>query len=313
MSKNRIYGEDVIVRLMSNNGIIPYILDFDSIEIQSLTNVKTYKAIGKKVNRHQSINTGYKITLTRAKRDNHLQALINYNDYHIQKGLEPPLFSIDYIVNHNFKVGNINYNEELNIESSEPNNIKKAPRDRSNQKLSGLTDNALYLANNFLRRNQSIAELQNKTKDTIKDAKKIKGAVNYVKNLFNDTSNIRMEDLKLYKEAKEQADSISGEGFKENYHYKNCQIGEFTSSDTIRTNSLETITLYASHKDNLNDDNMYDDYYIESKMKLQYLQYTGEIAEGSKAKVNNTSQPNYQKIITDSLLMSFEEMYGNLL
>lgn len=313
MTKNRIYGENVIVRIMSNNGITPYILDFDSIEIQSMTTVRTFKAIGKKVNRHQSYNTGYKISLTRAKRDNHLQALINWNDYHIQKGLEPPLFMLDYIVNHTYNISKVDYAEELNIDEFTPNNIRRESKDKNPfQSVKSLTDSALVIANNFTRRNKSIAKLQDAVIDVAKKANFVNTVLDKAKNLFNDDNNIRLEDTARYKELMETAKTMSGNNFKENYQYMNCEIGEFTSSDTIRTNSMETIVLYASHKNNLNDTNIFDDEYLENNIKLEHEKKVKEDIGRSSINLSETYKLDHQKIIENSLKTSYEQMFGNI-
>jgi len=313
MTKNRVYGENVIVRIMSSDGVTPYILDFDSIEIQSMTTVRTFKAIGKKVNRHQSYNTGYKITLTRGKRDNHLQALINWNDYHIQKGLEPPLFMIDYIVNHTYQVKDVIYAEELNIDEFTPNNIRKSSKNKSEfSNLRSLTDASLLIAKNAIRRNEAIAKVQDLVVDISKKASYVNNLASSAKNLFNDKSNQRLEDTAEYKRLMALAKTMSGNGFKENFQYMNCEIGEFTSSDAIRTNSMETIVLYSSHRNNLNDDNLFDDGYIVKNMKLEHTRKTEEQSKELIDNLNDVYKLDYQKIIQESLKASFEKMYGNL-
>lgn len=313
MTKNRVYGENVIVRIMSNDGVVPYILDFDSIEIQSMTSVKTFKAIGKKVNRHQSYNTGYKITLTRAKRDNHLQALINWNDYHIQKGLEPPLFMIDYIINHNYKLDKVNYPEELNIDEFTPNNIKRVQKDKNPfSEVKSLTDKVILVGNTAIRRNEAIAKIQDATLELSKKANYVNNIANGAKKLFSQANSQRLEDRASYKALMATAKSMSGGGFTENYQYVNCEIGEFTSSDAVRTNSMETIVIYASHKNNLNDDNRYDDEYLENNIKLEHEKKVKEEVSSSIDNLSDTYKLNYQKIIEDSLRASFEQIYGNL-
>lgn len=311
MTKNRVYGEQVLVRVMSNNGQHPYILDFDSIEIQSFTINKSYKGIGKKVTRTQSINTGYKIVLTRAKRDNYLQALINYNDFHIQKGLEPPVFMIDYIINHNYSEKSINYESELNDNFKTPNPYQLKPIERPSN---ALTDTIFKVAETALRRNQFIAKLQDSVRDVSKKANTVNNLINTVQDIFTP-NNKNIKDTEEYKKMMELNAKLAGESFKENYKYLNCTIGEFSSNDSPRNNSVETITLYATHRDNFNDNNIYEDEYMVEKVKTDSIDRTNnhiDLSIYNNNKNNNPTSPNIEKAFRDSMYSSFEEIYGNL-
>lgn len=108
MSKQRSFGQDVIVRLSSADGRTNFIIDFDSINVSSLTEGKIKKGIGKRVGRPQSNSSGYKVTLSRTKRDNYLESLVQMNDYYLNSGLDQPIFSLTHTINHPYYTTSIN-------------------------------------------------------------------------------------------------------------------------------------------------------------------------------------------------------------
>ena len=310
MTKNRIYGEDVLVRIMSNDGSVPYILDFDTIEINSLTNVRTYKAIGKRVSKHQSINTGYKITLTRAIRDNYLDALIGHNDYHIQKGLEPPLYMIDYTINHGYKIEDINYENELDDSFSQ-----SAPKQKievQNPITSNLAKKIAGIAGTVANLNPVTANIKNQL---VQGSKIIQTGANLIKagvNLFNSINPAKIQNNATYLQAMRDNSPLTGDGFKQNWQYKNCSIGDFSSTSSPRTNSMQTIVIYATNRDNLNDNNFYDDQYMVEKMKLHHINNTNQIIDKRVKSIDNQA-PEIINAVKNSFIKAFEEMYGDLL
>lgn len=108
MSKSRTFGQDVRVRLYDSNHVTPYIIDFDSIEVESLNESLRKKAIGKKIWNSQTINSGYKVRLSRAKRDNYNQSIQGMIDLLINNGYKAPKFCIEEIVTHPYAVDAIN-------------------------------------------------------------------------------------------------------------------------------------------------------------------------------------------------------------
>jgi hypothetical protein len=109
MSKNRTFGENVRVRLFAEDGITPLVIDFDTITLEQLNKNKTNRAIGKKKSGHQTYNDdGWKIVLTRSKRDNYIQSLIHYHEMALEKGLNPPKYTVQHITTHTYNVTNVN-------------------------------------------------------------------------------------------------------------------------------------------------------------------------------------------------------------
>lgn len=118
MTKARTYGEQVRVRLFSQDGLTPFVIDFDSIDIEELSKNRTNRAIGKKVSSHQRYgNDGWKIVLTRSKRDNYIQSLFHYNEQFLQKGLDAPKFQIEHITTHTYNTANINPFLEFSLDN----------------------------------------------------------------------------------------------------------------------------------------------------------------------------------------------------
>lgn len=113
MSKNRIYGEDVVVRLLSSDGLTPYILEFDEIQVSDESKNKTYKAIGKKISTNQCYDTGYKIVLSRTKRDNQVTSLLKLRDSALNRGLPVPTFTVEKITTHTYSSLSINPLQEF--------------------------------------------------------------------------------------------------------------------------------------------------------------------------------------------------------
>lgn len=102
MSKNRVYGNQVIVRLLTNIGNVPVCIDFDEISIKSKTANKTNRSIGKKIDSNQLQSSGYEITLTRSKRDNYIQSLSQFLDNQIHSGFNAVQFKIEHVTEHNY-------------------------------------------------------------------------------------------------------------------------------------------------------------------------------------------------------------------
>lgn len=113
MSKNRIYGEDVVVRLLSSDGLTPYILEFDEIQVSDESKNRSYKAIGKKINTNQCYDTGYKIVLSRTKRDNQITSLLKLRDSALNRGLPVPTFTVEKITTHTYSSLSINPLQEF--------------------------------------------------------------------------------------------------------------------------------------------------------------------------------------------------------
>lgn len=318
MTVNRIYGQDVLVRLFSNDGITPYIVDFDTIEINSLTTTQSYKGIGRKLQKHQSINSGYKIVLTRAKRDNHLQALVHFNDYHIQKGLEQPFFKLDYIVNHTYNIKNYNVIKRLSgnqdpLFSSTKNIVMN---DGTNFKIPSLLTNLVANgAEALLKKNDGIKQAI----DTVKDGKKlidgIGTKVKAITKLFQDSASRTIYTQPLYQELKARINFLppdAKDNFVEEYYYNNCVIGEFSSSDRVNENSIETITLYATDKNIMSEDNFYDDKYMMESFEEQ-LNTELKKNQDNIIKIVDQKQSNILDDIKKNFNKTLEEIYGNLL
>lgn len=113
MSRAKVFGEDITIRLLSDDESTPLILDFDACEIASLRTNKMYKAIGKRISKPHSSTSGYKIILTRAKRDNYIEALTQYLDFFAEKGLDFPTFTVERIVNYQYAKSEINPENEF--------------------------------------------------------------------------------------------------------------------------------------------------------------------------------------------------------
>lgn len=113
MSKNRIYGEDVVVRLLSSDGLTPYILEFDEIQVSDESKNRSYKAIGKKISTNQCYDTGYKIVLSRTKRDNQITSLLKLRDSALNRGLPVPTFTVEKITTHTYSSLSINPLQEF--------------------------------------------------------------------------------------------------------------------------------------------------------------------------------------------------------
>ena len=96
------------------------------------------------------------------------------------------------------------------------------------------------------------------------------------------------------------------------YNYNNCVIGEFSSSDRVSENSIETITLYATDKGINSDENYYDDEYLGDKFGIQLTEGL-ESKKDQVLKKLDTNKPQIIDEVKRAFNKSLEEIYGNLI
>ena len=80
MSTTRVYGQQVIVKLFDASNRQSFLVEFDSISIDRIQNNQQYKTIGKSMAKHHEIINGYRIELSRSKRDSFLDEFIDLCD-----------------------------------------------------------------------------------------------------------------------------------------------------------------------------------------------------------------------------------------
>lgn len=272
MTRAKVFGEDVLITLKSNDTLTPLILDFDSCEVTSLRQNHSYKSISKKVTRTISASTGYKIVLTRAKRDNYIEAISQYIDFFTQRGLEPPLFSLERVVNMQYGV------DEIIPQSEFFGQEERQIQQRANEAIKRSQASAEAKKNQLLRIGGEIANLATNNIPAVANAnRKIGQTLNQIQNAQNNLSSFisKATALNPFSPANAMDDpewiAIDREAQFNNsfirtmqsiYVYQNCSIAEETFSDKSRELTDEKITLYASSRLNLSTINDYDDTYL---------------------------------------------------
>lgn len=246
MSKNRVYGEDVLVSLWNHNKTVPLIIDFDEIRDESQVQNKLYKGISKRVHQNQSYNSGFALTLVRAKRDNYLTTLVDFNNWCIQRGLIPPKFAIEVVVTYTYSVNNIDPSKEFG----------GAYKDLFNSfnKFKDVIGDVKAEYNKYIGQAQSIAG-KIATPEQLKSLYKVNSFGTEINNLI-DKSLGGLNTLKGVYEA-------TLPPFTERYVYYNCGIKTNSSGHKPHENSIEQIEFNSSYRVNLSDKNSYTDKHIE--------------------------------------------------
>lgn len=310
MTRAKVFGEDITIRLLSDDESTPLILDFDMCEIASLRTNKMYKAIGKRISKPHSSTSGYKIVLTRAKRDNYIEALTQYLDFFAEKGLDFPTFTVERIVNYQYSV------KELNPEN-EFNNIKDKPIEGFN---GGRTLNDLIKAKEEAKKAKSdrallnvatlllpevILGLQqgNQRYETFKN--QLNNTANFINNTFYNNVGEELEnreEIKLLRENIKKHNNF--EVFQSKTLYKNCTIVEETFSDKPKEITEERFVLYSSNRINLSEENQYEDTYLSNmftnRTQDKLNKTANLIIEQSENVINTKIGSELQKLVNDS-------------
>lgn len=310
MSRAKVFGEDVTIRLLSDDESTPLILDFDMCEIASLRTNKMYKAIGKRISKPHSSTSGYKIVLTRAKRDNYIEALTQYLDFFAEKGLDFPTFTVERIVNYQYSVKELNPENEFNNIKDKPNegfngsrtlnDLIKAKEEAKKTK----QDRALLNVATLLLPNAILGLQQGKQRyETFKN--QLNNTANFINNTFYDNVGEELEnreEIKLLRENIKKHNNF--EVFQSKTLYKNCTIVEETFSDKPKEITEERFVLYSSNRINLSEENQYEDTYLSNmftnRTQDKLNKTANLIIEQSENVVNTKIGSELQKLVNDS-------------
>ena len=288
MSKNRVYGEDVLVSLWNQDRTTPLIVDFDEIRDEAQVQNKLYKGISKRVHQNQSYNSGYALTLTRSKRDNYLTTLIDFNNWCIQRGLIPPKFAIEVVVTYTYSVNNIDPNKEFD----------GAYKDLFNSfnKFTDTIKDVKAEYNKYIGQAQAIAG-KIATPDQLKALYGVNSVANNVNNLINKSLG-GFETLKGIYEA-------TLPPFTERYVYYNCGIKANSSGHKPKENSVETIEFNSSYRVNMSDKNQYTDNHANKlwfNLITNMIQDTTAKDKGNQTILNNINlNKNYSQLLQQHL------------
>jgi len=244
MSKPRIFGQQVTVRLLNSKGDVPYLVTFDSIDISDMSETKTFKSIGKNRIQSETISKGYRITLNRTKRDNALIAFSNHISMMVEKGLASPEFSIEYTVNHYVENMDVDY---IIDDKTNGVNLFQQALNFIGTKVGGIVGNALEVAGDEAKENF------NKASDFVADARR---AISPLTHLASDIANIFFRK----------------DGFKEKIILKNCTKGEMRTGVSSHNEVVEeSLTLTASHIVVDSDSGEYEDGYLPENFIKDYV------------------------------------------
>lgn len=304
MSKNLVVGQDILIQIVSDDILYPFITEFDECDINSLRKDGIYKSIGKRVIKTHSQSSGYKISLTRAKRDNYLDSLIQFVDQFTERGLEPPTFSVIVQTNFTYPESELNpFNDSsLQVVSRKQNqyqdDFKLKQRSRALEFGINLTKTVSNQLINLARTNEQTKIIAQSFDNAVGLINAGSNAYNVAKSIiskYNDLfgDNIKMEDLPEYKtlinQIKIYNESI-GELFKTVYVYKGCSLSNDSTSHRVREYSVDKLSMIASTKVNLSpinstDDNEFKKYfnnYLQERLLKQ-----GEVAFGKEYFIDN--------------------------
>jgi len=160
MSKQVVTGEQVIVRLSSQDGLIPLVLDFDSIDIEPKQDNDTYRGIGKTISQNQTKTTGYKIKLTRPKMDHYLREIQYFIDFCLENGITAPKFTVTELITHTYSgtgfIPEVEFNEAIinNPFSNLPSFLSPLTNLASNNPVTGFVNGAIGAIKNTLALSQ---------------------------------------------------------------------------------------------------------------------------------------------------------------
>lgn len=319
MTRNKVFGEDVLIRLISDDTQKPLIIDFDSSEINSLRQNKSYKAIGKRVMKPHSHTSGYKIILSRVKRDNYIDALTQYLDHFAERGLEYPTFTVERIVNFTYSADELTKKEFEPVDYNDlnfQNGLKQIAEQKKqheaslikkrNNLLNSAFVNAMPLINYAVNNNQlaqntlnSVSQINKGIQQLNNLSSSISNNVNQAMNLYNQLNIFEPEPTKednfeYQMILQKMREHNNFETFKTIYHYKNCTISDESFSDKPKEFTEEKITLYSSNRINLSPDNDYDDKYLK--------EYFNELANQKNNKMG-------QSILNDEFDKKINDKY----
>jgi hypothetical protein len=156
MSKQVVTGEQVIIRLSSQDGLIPLVLDFDSIDVEPKHDNDTYRGIGRTISQNQTKMTGYKIKLTRPKLDHYLRELMYHIDMCLESGLTAPKFTVSEVITHTYSgtgfIPEVEFNEAIlsNPFQNTPAFLNPATNLLSNNPVTGFVNSAIGAIKNTL-------------------------------------------------------------------------------------------------------------------------------------------------------------------
>lgn len=348
MTRAKVYGEDVKIRLLSEDTSTPLILDFDMCDIASLRQNKMYKAIGKRVSKPHSVTSGYKITLTRAKRDNYLEALTQYLDFFIERGLDFPTFTIERTVFYQYDKKELNSNAEFFQSEIKQNNsntdfleaqqelkrraefIKEATARKNDRKLrvlSAMASNYLPKAVDALKNSStnsqkafnSLTQKFEPVNNLITNALKITSDIsNYNKALqgvlsdFNNELEVDPLDTPEYKKLLEEIKKHNNfEVFQSKILYKNCTIVEETFTDKPKEVTEEKFILYSSNRINVSDINEYEDKYLSSYFTNMEKERNARKSDLILKGSENISKSNIGSALNQLVKLAYQDTNGD--
>lgn len=241
MGKPRIFGEQVVVKVLSSDGSTPFIIDFDTCDITSLSSIKSFKGIGKRIPKHQTVTNGWKISLTRNKRDNALQALVHHIDMLVESGRSSPEFVIEHTTTH--------FAPTIDTEYVLGKDLNKTK-----------TDDIYTKLQNIETRIESLPIIGNYVGQFINNGKNFAERANQV------AGNIG----KLGASAINSLIGATVEGITETYIYHYCAIAEPTSVDKRTDETSETIVFYSGTRTSKTVKNTYEDTHLAGQMLIDY-------------------------------------------
>ena len=283
MSKAVVYGQQVQVRLLTSD-LVPLIIDWDKFDATALSTDRAYMAISKRQARHHSMGSGMKLVLSRTKKDNYLKSLIYYNQYCINKGIEPLQFVIEETVRHTYEESALNPFSELagkqKIIKVAPNKLEQIAKLASQiaqiKQASENTASQFGINSNFLpplSLNDPTSKIINNTIDSIHGVQKqaqdvAKNILDKIKAAAEFTKNVqkKIEDLQA------QISIIMGSNndpkpFKEVYRYIDCSMSEESWSHAVHEGTLELAVFHCSGIECYSDANQYDEDYANAVLE----------------------------------------------
>lgn len=259
MSKPRLFGEQVVVKVLNHEGLAPFIIDFDTCDITSLSKIHSFKGIGRQIPKHQTINDGWKISLTRNKRDNALQSFIHHIDMLLEAGCSSPEFQVEHIVMHFAPTIDKEYvlgkDSPVKDKESIYENFKNITSKISSLPKLNIIGNSTFnttvnaVLDDTKRYTQNAQNFLGSAESYLAQAKGI--GLNYV----NQIANIMGEQV---------------EGMAEIYTYHFCAIAEPTISNKRNEEIGETLVLYSGTRTSKTVTNVFEDTYMKAQFASDY-------------------------------------------
>ncbi len=253
MSKARVYGEQVLIELWDAKRNAPLVVEFDSFDYKMIVeSEESYRTVGKSATSHSMKFGGWELTLTRQKRDNHLDELVEYLQAMSMNRRMYTQLTVQKTTKHSFSVETM---DEIQEAMSQAKKINSSDNYSAEQR---------FEQENLVNKKKGAAILEGFAVGLADKAfggntgKQLLQGYEDVRNKLADILNA-VDTAPLYVNP-----------FKERIVYFDCTITAFSGNDAPKKESEQTITLKGTYLRSFTTENAFNKY-INMVLTNSYL------------------------------------------